>query len=118
MIIGSQIAGPVLREELQYACRITFREVRMQNRFTTITEDRKFEIPREMLECLGLKPGDAVDLCIRDGLLSLAGPVSVVERSAGALKPPPGMILPSAEEMRRMAEEAIAEDALRRMGGR
>jgi bifunctional DNA-binding transcriptional regulator/antitoxin component of YhaV-PrlF toxin-antitoxin module len=93
------------------------READMRERFTTIIEDRKIEIPSEMLACLGLKPGDAVDLCIRDGLLQVAGPVSIVERTAGALKPPPGMIPPSAEEMRQMAEEAIAEDAFKRMGG-
>ncbi|MGI8688164.1 MAG: hypothetical protein ACR2M3_06250 [Thermomicrobiales bacterium] len=90
----------------------------MQEKFTTITEDGKIRIPTEMLECLGLRPGDSVDLCIRDGLLHIVGPVSIVERTAGALKPPPGMIPPSAEEMRRMAEEAIAEDVIERMGGR
>lgn len=98
-----------------FLLRIT--EAHMQDRFTTITEEGKIEISREMLKCLDLKPGDAVELRIRDGLLSMGGPMSIVERTAGALKPPPEMIPPSAEEMRRMAEEAIAQDALERMGG-
>ena len=90
----------------------------MQEKFTTIAEDGKIEIPSEMLECLGLRPGDGVDLCIRDGLLQITGPVSIVERTAGALKPTPGMIPPSAEEMRRMTEEEIAAQVIERMGGR
>ncbi|MCA1723917.1 MAG: hypothetical protein LC748_06650 [Thermomicrobia bacterium] len=84
-------------------------------RFTVITADGEIEIPGEMLEHLDFMPGDAVNLRIRDGLLSVAGPVSIVERTAGMLKPSPGTISPSAEEMRRMAEEAIAEDVLERM---
>lgn len=103
---------------VQYARRITVREAYMREKFTTITEDGEIRIPTEMLECLGLKPGDGVDSRIRDGLLYIVGPVSIVERTAGALKPPTGMIPPSAEEMRRMAEEAIAEDVIERMGGR
>lgn len=90
----------------------------MHERLTTITDDRKIEVPSEMLECLGLKPGDGVVLPIQEGLLQVVGPVSIVERTAGALKPPPGMIPPRAEEMRRMAEEAIAESGIERMGGK
>jgi bifunctional DNA-binding transcriptional regulator/antitoxin component of YhaV-PrlF toxin-antitoxin module len=90
----------------------------MQERLTTITDDRTIAIPRDMLECLGLNPGDGVVLRVHEGLLQVVGPVSIVERTAGALRPPPGMIPPSAKEMRQMAEEAIAASVIERMGGR
>jgi hypothetical protein len=90
----------------------------MHERLTTITDDRKIDVPSEMLECLGLKSGDGVVLRIQEGLLQVVGLVSIVERTAGALKPPPGMIPPRAEEMRRMAEEAIVESGIERMGGK
>jgi hypothetical protein len=59
-----------------------------------------------------------VVLRIHEGLLQVVGSVSIVERTAGAHKPPPGMIPPSAKEMRQMAEGAIAESVIERMGGR
>jgi bifunctional DNA-binding transcriptional regulator/antitoxin component of YhaV-PrlF toxin-antitoxin module len=90
----------------------------MHERLTTITDDRKIDVPSEMLECLGLKSGDGVVLRIQEGLLQVVGLVSIVERTAGALKPPPGMIPPRTEEMRRMAEEAIVESGIERMGGK
>jgi hypothetical protein len=40
---------------------------------------------------------------------------NVVRRTAGIMKSPRGVSYATAEEMRAAAEEAIAEDALRRM---
>lgn len=90
----------------------------MADLFSTVTSKGQVTIPKHLRDRLGIVPGEQVIFSLEDDEIRIARSVSIVERTAGALKPPPGVIVPdTAEEMRRMAEEAIAEDVLRRMGG-
>lgn len=93
-------------------------EVIMQRLSSTITNDGRVVVPSEILERLNIVPGDEIVFMLDDDRVTLTSGGSVVERTAGMLRPPPGLKTPrTAKEMRRAAEEAIAEDALRRMGG-
>ncbi|MDQ6832212.1 MAG: AbrB/MazE/SpoVT family DNA-binding domain-containing protein [Chloroflexota bacterium] len=90
----------------------------MGNMFSTVTSKGQVTIPRHLRDRLGIVPGEQVIFSLGEDEIRIARSVSIVERTAGALEPLPGVRAPeTAEEMRRMAEEAIAEDALRRMGG-
>ncbi len=89
----------------------------MDDLFSTVTSKGQVTIPKYLRDRLGIIPGEQVIFSLEDDEIRIARSVSIVERTAGALKPAPGVKAPeTAEEMRRMAEEAIAEDALRRMG--
>ncbi len=90
----------------------------MDNLFSTVTSKGQVTIPEHLRDRLGIVPGEQVIFSPEDNEIRIARSVSIVERPAGALMPLPGVRVPeTAEEMRRMAEEAIAEDVLRRMGG-
>lgn len=89
----------------------------MDDMFSTVTSKGQITIPKHLRDRLGIVPGEQMIFSLEDNEIRIARSVSVVERTAGALKPPPGVKAPeTAEEMRRMAEEVIAEDVLRRMG--
>lgn len=89
----------------------------MDELFSRVTSKGQVTIPKHLRDRLGIIPGEQVVFTLEDDEIRIARSVSIVERTAGALKPPPGVHIPeTAEEMRRMAEEVIAEDALRRMG--
>jgi len=90
----------------------------MDDLFSTVTSKGQVTIPKHLRDRLGIVPSEQVIFSLEDDEIHIARSISIVERTAGALKPLPGVRVPeTAEEMRRMAEEAIAEDALRRMGG-
>lgn len=87
----------------------------MRERLMTVTRKGQVTIPVEVRRKLGLKEGDKVAFRMDEGEVRLARRGSVVERTAGAIKSDMPVI--SAEEERRAAEEAIAEDVVERMGG-
>ncbi len=90
----------------------------MQRVSSTVSGDGHVVIPHEVLERLSIAPGGEVVFVLEDDQVTLVPGGSVIERTAGMLRPPPGLKTPqSAEEMRRAAEEVIAEDAQERMGG-
>lgn len=85
--------------------------------YSTVTSKGQVTIPKHLREELGIEPGEQVIFSLDADGLRIARSVSIVERTAGALRPPPGVKVPeTAMEMRRMAEEVIAADARRRMG--
>ncbi|MGH3090635.1 MAG: AbrB/MazE/SpoVT family DNA-binding domain-containing protein [Rubrobacteraceae bacterium] len=81
----------------------------------TVTRKGQVTIPVEVRRKLGVREGDKVVFRMEEGEVKLVRGGSVVERTAGAIKN--DMPIISAEEERRAAEEAIAEAAVKRMGG-
>ncbi len=70
-------------------------------------------IPAEIRRLLGLGPHDTVAFTVEDHQVKLKRSQGVVQRTAGALAGPGPKL--SAEEERAAAEQAIAEEATRRM---
>src|SRR3954468_10424382 len=88
----------------------------MQERLSVVTRKGQITIPAEFRKALGLKQGDKVAISLEEGEVRLSPTESVVARTASIFKTdePPK----SAEELRVIAEEAIAADVLERLGGR
>ena len=80
---------------------------------TTVTRKGQVTVPAEIRRALGLKRGDKVAFILDDGRVRFERARSVVERTAGAFKSNEPPL--SAEELRRVAEEAWAEDVIERM---
>ena len=76
---------------------------------STLTSKGQVTIPVEVRRLLGLEPRDKVAFVVDDGQVRVERAGSVVERTAGIFKS--GLPPLSAEEMRRVAEELIAEAA-------
>lgn len=89
--------------------------VRMKEMFSSLTSKGQVTIPKEIRELLHLEPHDKVAFVVEGHLVRLERGGSVVSRTAGALRSegPPR----SAQELRRLAEEAMAEDVVERSGG-
>ena len=88
----------------------------MREVLSTITTKGQVTIPAEIRRLLGVGPHDKVAFVVDDReTVRIRRTGSVVERTAGALRShrPPL----SARQLRRAAEEAIAEEAAERMGG-
>jgi AbrB family looped-hinge helix DNA binding protein len=88
----------------------------MQERLSVVTRKGQITIPAEFRKALGLKEGDRVALSLEDGEVRLAPSESVVTRTAGIFKTDEPA--KSAEELRVLAEEAIAADVMERSGGK
>jgi AbrB family looped-hinge helix DNA binding protein len=83
---------------------------------STVTRKGQVTIPVEVRRALGVQPRDQVAFVMEDDQVRLAPRKGgVVARTAGALKGPEP--LRGAEELRALAEEAIAEDVRERSGG-
>ena len=82
---------------------------------SSVTTKGQVTIPVEIRRRLGVRPRDKVAWVVEDGKVSVTRSASVTERTAGIFKSHERPL--SAEELRAAAEEAIAEDAVRRMGG-
>ncbi len=97
--------------------RTTYQEGQeMQERLSVVTRKGQITIPAEFRKALGLKEGDKVALSLEEGEVRLSPRESVVERTAGIFKT--GEPPKAAEELRVLAEEAIAADVMERSGGR
>ncbi len=88
----------------------------MKQRVATLSSKGQITIPAEIREALQLREGDKVAFELEGDQVRLApqGSGSVVERTAGALRS--NLPALSAEEERAAAEQAIAEEAVNRMG--
>ena len=88
----------------------------MRESLSVVTRKGQITVPAEIRRALGLKEGDKVAFSLEEGEVRLTRSESVVARTAGAFKTdePPK----SAEELRVLAEEAIARDVIERSGGR
>ncbi len=78
---------------------------------TTITKKGQVTIPAEIRHSLGLEPGDKVAFVLESGEVKVKPVKSALAASFGAVRPrkrPEDF-----EELERLAEEAMAEDALR-----
>lgn len=88
----------------------------MIERLSVVTRKGQITIPAEFRKALGLKEGDKVSLSLEKGNVRLSPTDGVVARTAGVFKTDEPA--KSAEELRLLAEEAIAQDAMERAGGR
>src|SRR3954470_21296645 len=88
----------------------------MQKRVGVVTRKGQVTIPAEFRKALGIKEGDKVALSLEEGEVRLAPSESVVTRTAGIFKTDEPA--KTAEELRVLAEEAIAQDVMERSGGR
>jgi antitoxin PrlF len=98
--------------------RTTYQEgpEEMQERVSVVTRKGQVTIPADIRRALNIKEGDKVAFTMEEGRVKLSRTGSVVAATAGALKS--DMPALSAEEERRAAEEAIAEDVIARMNNR
>jgi AbrB family looped-hinge helix DNA binding protein len=91
----------------------------MQERVSVVTRKGQITIPAEFRKALGLKEGDKVALSLEEGKVRLSPSErseSVVTRTAGVFKTDEPA--KTAEELRVLAEEAIAADVMERSGGK
>ena len=80
---------------------------------TVVTRKGQITIPAEVRQTLGLAEGDRVAIVLEDNLqVSLTRTESVVARTSGMLKSERAPL--SAEELRQVAEGAIADEASER----
>jgi len=85
----------------------------MQARLTVITRKGQITIPVEFRRILGLKEGDRVAVVLEGDQVRLMRAGSVVGRTAGSLKSDQPSL--TAEGLREVAEQAIAEDVVGRL---
>ena len=86
----------------------------MNEMHSTVTTKGQITIPVEIRRLLQVKPHDRVAFVVEDETVRLVRGESVVARTAGALKQDTPPL--SAEDLRDVAEETIAQDAVSRMG--
>ncbi|MBI4300515.1 MAG: AbrB/MazE/SpoVT family DNA-binding domain-containing protein [Chloroflexi bacterium] len=87
----------------------------MKETSTTITKKGQVTIPVEIRHSLGLAPGDKVAFVLENNEVKVRPAKSALERSFGAVKPRKSP--EDLRELERLAEEAMAEDALRGLKG-
>jgi antitoxin PrlF len=87
----------------------------MNEQLNVVTRKGQVTIPVDIRRALGLKEGDKVAFVLEENQVTLTKKESVVEQTAGALKSDIPALSP--REERKAAEEAIAEDVIRRMAG-
>jgi AbrB family looped-hinge helix DNA binding protein len=90
-------------------------EREMREISSTITTKGQVTIPIEVRRLLGVEPHDQVAFVVEGDKVELKRKESVVARTAGALRS--DRSIATDEELREAAETAIAEEAMRRMGG-
>jgi antitoxin PrlF len=88
----------------------------MRETQSTVTSKGQVTIPLEIRKLLGVRPHDKIAFVVDGGnMVRIRRTGSVVERTAGALKGPRRRA--SATNLRQMAEEAIAQEAVERSRG-
>lgn len=88
----------------------------MRELLSVVTRNGEVTIPVEIRRALGIKKGDRVAFVMEKDEVRLVRRGSVVERNFGIVKSSQPPL--TAKEEREVAEEAIAEEAVRRMGSR
>jgi len=85
----------------------------MRELLTVVTRKGQITVPAEIRRALGLHEGDKVAVVLDNDQVRLRRAGSVVARTAGILK---GTEAPlTAEELRNAAQDAIAEDVVKRL---
>ena len=82
---------------------------------SSVTSKGQATIPVEVRRLLGIEPGDKIAFILEEDGVRVARPRSFVAETAGAVKgkyPPPTI-----DELKEAAARAIAEEAVKRMGG-
>lgn len=87
----------------------------MKEMLSVVTRKGQVTVPAEIRRQLGLKVGEKVAFVLHGDEVRLVRGESVVERTAGAFKGYGPSL--SAEDLRKEAERAIAEDTVERAGG-
>lgn len=85
---------------------------RVEELHTIVTRKGQITIPAQIRRALGLRQGDCVALTLENGRARLAKSASVVQRTAGAFKGRGPRL--TAEQLRRAAETAAADEAVER----
>jgi antitoxin PrlF len=80
-----------------------------------VTRKGQVTIPAEIRKALGIKEGDKVAFVVEDNQVKLTRKGSVVTQTAGMLKSSQPALTP--QEEHEAAEQAIADEAIRRMRG-
>jgi AbrB family looped-hinge helix DNA binding protein len=94
--------------------RTTYQEGQeMKEHRSVVTRKGQITIPAEIRRALNIKEGDKVAITLQENEVKVSRTGSVVEKTAGALKS--AMLPLSPQEERQRAEQAIAEDVVRRM---
>jgi AbrB family looped-hinge helix DNA binding protein len=97
--------------------RTTYQEGQeMKEHRSVVTRKGQITIPVEFRKALNIKEGDKVAITMEEGEVRLSRSESVVAQTAGVFKShePPK----DAMTLRRLAEEAIAQDVIARSGGK
>jgi AbrB family looped-hinge helix DNA binding protein len=81
---------------------------------TVVTRKGQITIPAEIRRALDLKEGDKVVVALEGDEVRLRAAGSVIARTAGLLKTRKPPL--TAEDLRAAGEQAIAEDAVERLG--
>ena len=84
----------------------------MKELLTVVTRKGQVTIPAEIRRSMGLKLGDKVAFVVDDHRVQLVRAQSVVAKTKGMFKSDKKAL--TAEELRRVGEEAIAAEALER----
>ena len=85
----------------------------MKEVHSTVTTKGQVTIPVEIRRLLQVQPRDRIAFVVEDDTVRLVRSQSVVARTAGALKSAKPPL--TAEELREVAEKAIAQEATSRM---
>ena len=88
----------------------------MRSATAKVTSKGQITIPAEIRAALAVAPGDRVSFLLEDGIVRVEREPSWVERTAGMFKGRGPKAPPTAKEFREMAEIAIVDDVMRRMG--
>lgn len=82
--------------------------------YSKMTRKGQVTIPAEVRKALGLDVGDRVAFVMENGHVRVEPAGSVVERTAGIMKPKKKGRAPTIREMTRAAEEQAAKEAVER----
>jgi antitoxin PrlF len=85
----------------------------MNEQLTVVTRKGQVTIPADIRRALGIKEGDKVAFVLENDQVKLTHKGSVVEQTAGMLRSDQPALTP--QEEHKAAEQAIAEEAIRRM---
>ena len=84
----------------------------MRKWIVTVSSKNQIPVPHEVRELLGVGPGDKITFTMDGDSATVTRQRSVVQRTAGMMRS--DVSFATAEEMRVVAEEAIATDAFHR----
>lgn len=86
----------------------------MAEYYTIVTRKGQITIPADVRRALDLRVGDRVAVRLEDSHASIARAESAIERTRGMLKDWAISPAPTAEELRELAAQAIAQDGIAR----